>query len=197
MNDQDPNRQHLGTYKSTLECELNDAERAEYARQLAHVEDEWQAYLEKKKSQNAALNAEKARLEADRANLARKVKTGREHREVGCTITAIFDRNVAVTSRDDTGEVISERALKAEERQKVLNLQKADDAVSAVDKLLTDAKKAANEPCTAVVLAGLCTVHGSECPNPETFPDRVAKTKDGAEHPLNHPKTDEAPKTDE
>ena len=177
----DPNQQSLGQFKETLECVLHPAEVAEHAKRLAQIEDEYQAFIEKKKSINAELNAEKAKLEAERAKVARKVKTEREHREVSCTLTAHFDRNLVVSTRDDTGEVVRERALRPDERQQMLKLDETKKAADGLGKSLLDTAKAEvaaekkSEPCTATVLAGLCTVHGSECPDKDTFEQRQAQ----------------------
>ena len=97
---------------------------------------------------------------------------------------------MAVTTRNDTNEVLSERALETSERQGLLKLGEANDvAESILDAAKQPEQPAADQPpdnviemvskaCTATTLAGLCTVHGSECPNPETIAEREAKAKE-------------------
>ncbi|MDX2014183.1 MAG: hypothetical protein SFW67_28550 [Myxococcaceae bacterium] len=175
--------QVFSTYKTNLEVHLHPDEVAQAADRLAALENEYQAMLEERKAVLGSLNAKKTKIEAERAEVARTVRTKKKVREVGCTVTGYFSTNKVVTTRNDTGEAIDTRAMRTEERQSVL---KVVEGKAIATSLLDEARKPEPEKetkqvvvdaCTAAVLAGLCTVHGSECPNPDTLASREAQPK--------------------
>lgn len=203
MTDPAKNQKHLSTYKTELEVQLTPEELHTYSKRLALIEQEMAQHEEFAKSKKAELAAKAAALKAERSNVALKVRSEKEPRLVTCSITAHFDRNVAITTRDDTGEIISERALVPAERQEMLVLENAEKAAEVANDLLAEAKKKPEpvitsqpeakqepkkrerrnvltdaEPCTATTLGGLCTVHGENCPNPETIAEREARAKE-------------------
>lgn len=169
----------LSHYKTELSVKLHPEEEHDYAKRLAAIEGEMAQHDEHAKSVKADLGAKKAKLASERSTVALKIRTGMEPRQVACTITAHFATNKAITTRDDNGEVIDQRPLSEKERQAAL---KFDDARSIASDLLSGAKERPEpvlgaEGCTAATLAGICTVHGSACPNPETIEARQASAK--------------------
>ena len=62
-------------------------------------------------------------------NLAHKIDTGTEDLEVECTITKDYEHNTFKCIRLDTGEVVEERALTAEELQRSMVDERPDDNV--------------------------------------------------------------------
>lgn len=192
MSDPKEETQVLSTYKTELEVKLHPEEVHDYAKRLAAIEGEVASHEDHAKSVKADLAARAAALKAERSKVALKVRTEKELRQVPCTITAYWTTNRAVTSRDDTGEVISERPLTSSERQVAMNIDTAKDVAAG----LIEQAKAAEKPepvitkpeCKAVTLAGICTVHGSDCPNPETIEARQAKAKERRQLLADEPK---------
>lgn len=190
----------LSNYKTDLTVRLHPEEVHDHAKRLAAIEGEMAQHDERAKSVKADLAAQKAKLSSERSNVAMKVRTETEVRQVPCTIVAHFATNRAVTSRDDTGEVIAERPLANGERQALLKL---DESKSMVSDLLASAKEKpapviTPKECGAVTLGGICTAHGSDCPNPETIPQREAKAadKDALKKPRRMTMIDTPPPTD-
>ena len=170
----------LEQHKEDLQVQLHPEEVHDYAKRLAAIEGELAQLEDHIKSVKADLAAKKAKLTSERSNVALKVRTEKETRSVGVTMTAHFRTNRVISTRDDTHEVIAERALSAGERQAALKFDKAGDVARDI---LASAKEKpepiiTTPPCGAATLAGLCTVHGSECPNPETIAERAATPKD-------------------
>lgn len=201
-------KQVLSTYKAELEVKLHAEEVHDYAKRLAAIEGEVAQHEDHAKSVKADLAAKAAALKAERSKVALKVRTEKEVRQVPCTITAHWRTNRAITTRDDTGEVIAERPLSAGERQTALAI---GEAKGVADGLLAaarepeqaEAKKKdepvlTTPPCKAVTLGGICTVHGSDCPNPETIKEREAKAPERRKMKMiDDPPKDDPPPSDE
>jgi len=170
----------LERHKEDLQVQLHPEEVHDYAKRLAAIEGELAQLEDHIKSVKADLAAKKAKLTSERSNVALKVRTEKETRSVGVTMTAHFRTNRVISTRDDTHEVIAERALSAGERQAAMKFDAAKGV--ALDLLASATEKPqpviTTPPCGAVALGGICTVHGSDCPNPETLGEREAKFKD-------------------
>ena len=105
-----------------LECTLTDKERLAYSKLLAEeisakkrAEDELERF---RKQQNATISGNDAQINL----LSEKLNTGREFRDVECTIELNFATNTATITRNDTGELVKERPLKESERQESLEV---------------------------------------------------------------------------
>lgn len=103
-----------------LPCKLTEGEHAERGGELAKVLEEIQALKDGKK---AAAQEWKARIEIAEAHARALTKICRhksEERSVECIEEKIYATGVCRIVRVDTGELVSERALTALERQPVL-----------------------------------------------------------------------------
>ena len=107
----------LNTENRRLPCKLNDEELKAAGTELAQacknidLEEEIQA------TQKATMKSRLATLEDKRTELADKVSTQTEYREVDVQVE-LLDNGTVQEVRTDTGEVIAQRLPKPEERQK-------------------------------------------------------------------------------
>ena len=104
-------------YMAPLFCRLTNDELRDLGQQLAAqvqacVEEETRQGQQRKRMKEAL-----EELEIERDRLAALVADGVEKRDVECVLQADYVMNRAYTLRMDTGEVIDERDLKADERQ--------------------------------------------------------------------------------
>lgn len=114
------------TYKVTrnfierLACKLSDEQLAKCARDIGTSRREMQA-LEAERRQK--IDYFKARIDGVGARideLAEMAASGSEERDVTCQELHVFPLNIVRIVRVDTGEMLSERAMTAEERQETL-----------------------------------------------------------------------------
>lgn len=68
-------------------------------------------------SVSAQYKSEQKKFEAEIASLAEKLNSGWEMRNVGCREVRDFNTGSVYVFREDTEELIEERAMSAEERQ--------------------------------------------------------------------------------
>jgi hypothetical protein len=111
-----------------LFCRLTNDELRDLGQQLAAqvqacVEEETRQGQQRKRMKEAL-----EELEIERDRLAALVADGVEKRDVECVVQADFVLNRAYTLRMDTGEVIDERDLRADERQIGLDIEIAATA---------------------------------------------------------------------
>mgnify|MGYP001618156559 CR=1 FL=1 len=99
----------FGQHLAAVNGEIGDQE-AEFAA----VKTEWKEKLDG--------------LEKERGRVASIIRSRAEHRFVKCEEVAHFSENVVRIIRLDTGEVVRERNMEANERQGVLRLTKAEKA---------------------------------------------------------------------
>jgi len=100
-----------------IEVDLTDAEIADKGRVLAGLEKEIEAAKALLKEECARLRSDVKLLEARRATVAGEIANGKGSVDVECEERLVFETNSLQTMRLDTGEVVSERALSAAERQ--------------------------------------------------------------------------------
>lgn len=120
----------LSRYHASLLCKLTHDEVHEYGRLLAaqvqSITDEEIRQGHERKTMKDRMD----RLEGERDRLAELVSTGSEKREIECIVQADYGTGKAYTIRVDTGEIIDERALKADEKQMGLGIAEADDVAA-------------------------------------------------------------------
>jgi len=100
-----------------LPCKLTSSEFVERAQALAQTTADIASEESRADSLKKQLNAKMAELEAKRQALSAVVQRGEEFRDVACEYTRDFDAGVVYTLRKDTGEIMDERPMRAEERQ--------------------------------------------------------------------------------
>ncbi len=103
--------------KRELPVELTDAELAARGTEQADTE----LKIEALKDKVQGLNGEKRKLEGHRNTLAHVIDKGVEDRMVECKWVEDLDHNVKKLERLDTGEVVENVALTAEDREGSLN----------------------------------------------------------------------------
>ncbi len=110
-----------------LPVQLTRDEKARKSEQLVRALDDQDALELGKK---AAADDFKQRLTAKNAEvrrLTREVSTGVEYREVACEEVMAFERSQVDLVRTDTGEIVSSRAMRPEERQEAMEFGPGDD----------------------------------------------------------------------
>jgi len=108
---------HLRKTTISLPCKLDRDELADRSKRLAILVEKVESARRRTKEVAADLKAEADRIASERDDLARVVASEQEEREVSVEDFADDVRGVVTRVRMDTGEVVSERALRAEERQ--------------------------------------------------------------------------------
>jgi len=116
----------ISRYHTSLLCKLTYEEVFEYggklAAQVARIVDE-----EIRQGHERKIMKEKMEiLEAERNRLAELVNTGFQKRDVECVVQGDYTTGKAYTMRLDTGEVINERVLRADEQQLGLGIEETD-----------------------------------------------------------------------
>ena len=107
-----------------LQCVLTQSEILQYAKRMVGIRSSRLENEDQLDALKKEFNARIATLEAQESELALKIGTGKEWREVACTVTLDYASGDCYTVRDDTFEEIHRRPLTAEERQKKLPLEK-------------------------------------------------------------------------
>ena len=87
----------------------------------------WRAALKELRAENVSrLKAQETEAEAKIWELARTVETSKEDREVTCNVVMDYKANAVKVIRLDTKETVSSRAMMPAERQRELDIEKAD-----------------------------------------------------------------------
>jgi len=137
-------------FKQTREltCKLNEQERLAAGDDLAKVMDSINSCEKEKKSITSSYTARLNELKSKADGLHLKVKDRVEVRKVDCE--EVWDNNTAtvIERRLDTGEVISERKMTADERQRWLfedeqSNKKAEEAANGAEPENNDEEEAA------------------------------------------------------
>lgn len=117
--------------KRFLPCELTESEKVErgatLARELVALNQAQDAEAERRKAEKIELE----KREAEIRMLSVIVASGRETREVEVEIFADHDAGQVYTMRTDTGEILSRRDIRPEERQISLLGAQGEDSVPA------------------------------------------------------------------
>lgn len=106
----------------SLPCILSRDEKAVKSDELVRRLEEKEGLEERKKSSADDFKRMITAKECDIRKLTNEISTGIEHRDVSCHEVMSFARNQVDLVRDDTGEIVSSRTMRAEERQGALAL---------------------------------------------------------------------------
>lgn len=105
------------TITRNLKCELTEGELLAYGKEMAEEEKKVEEAEEEKATVTKALG-ERIKYHSQMArNKAKLINNGYEYREVACDQTFDYPRGLVTITRKDTGDVIEERAMTADERQ--------------------------------------------------------------------------------
>lgn len=100
-----------------LPVKLTADERDERGRELSQAWDDYEVIEEEKKDVSKGLTKKLRDKRADISKLSRTLKVGVEPRVVTCRWVEDFNHNVKRLVRQDTGDIVEERALTTDERQ--------------------------------------------------------------------------------
>lgn len=119
----DPSKVDIRLFIQKLKCELTDKEHTEAAVALAEALDDMTAAESEKKS---LVEQFKARIEAANAEAVRLtglVRNRYEFRDIQCEEVKNFQTGQLTVTREDTSEIVKERELTMEEKQRPLGLE--------------------------------------------------------------------------
>ena len=108
-----------------LRVELTQDELLEAATRLARAQQEISEAEDRKKEINEQIKAEIAAATAEAQREGSKIRNGYEYRDVACMKRLDYAVNSVTITREDTGEVIEDRAMRPDERQAGLDLPAA------------------------------------------------------------------------
>ena len=103
--------------KEYLKCQLTEKEKTELSAQIAKAISDRASAEAKLKEVSASIKAQIAQLDAEISEKALQINNGYEYRNVECRMDKDYRLGTVTITRLDTGEVIRERPMTAEERQ--------------------------------------------------------------------------------
>ena len=115
--------------KEYLKCQLTEKEKTELSAKIAKAISDRASAEAKLKEVSASIKAQIAQLDAEISEKALQINNGYEYRNVECRMDKDYRLGSVTITRLDTGEVIRERPMTAEERQLELPSQKKDKPV--------------------------------------------------------------------
>jgi hypothetical protein len=107
----------LATKTATLKVPLTDQELKEVAEQTYRVEGDLRAFYAHKKEVTSDLKAKEESLDSQLAKLGRLGRDKCEYRPVAVRVEADFRAGKVFEIREDTGEIVAERAVNEQDRQ--------------------------------------------------------------------------------
>ena len=109
------------TYRDRhLERDMTDEERLKVGHDMAEALEESERLEAQKKAYDADLKGQISRLQERAATLAKALRKGKREGNVQVTIVKNWHNGSITVTREDTGEVIEDRAMTFEERQRTL-----------------------------------------------------------------------------
>ena len=103
--------------KEYLKCLLTEKEKTELSAKIAKAISDRASAEAKLKEVGASIKAQIAQLDAEISEKALQINNGYEYRNVECRMDKDYRLGSVTITRLDTGEVIRERPMTAEERQ--------------------------------------------------------------------------------
>jgi len=101
----------------TLKCKLTDEEIREASDCLARTLDELEMLEDEQQKIKSDFKAQIEAKEAATRVQKNLVRDKYAHRQVRCTMTMNYSTLKVIVARDDTGEIITERAMNEDEKQ--------------------------------------------------------------------------------
>lgn len=109
--------------KRFLKYIFNEGEIKDLGAKLAKTFSDHNEAENRLKSVSTQIKSEITALEGMMNSMAEKIRSGYEHREIECKRELDYRLGTVTITRLDTGEVIEERPMDAEEKQRKLDLQ--------------------------------------------------------------------------
>lgn len=110
-----------------LPCELTEVEERELGKKLAHLEGALASHEAGEKEVKDQLKSKRSSLEGQIHGIAGVIRQGHEYRPVDVKIEADYSASRVYEIRQDTGEVITDRPLREDERQTSLLDEPVED----------------------------------------------------------------------
>ncbi len=107
-------------YHERLKCILTNSEKQELGTQMAEAVSRRTEHDKALKSVTASIKSDIAKEDAIISSCSEKIRAGYEFRTVECQDILDFENNKVLTYRLDNGQIIKERTMEPEERQKNL-----------------------------------------------------------------------------
>lgn len=115
-------KQTIQVKTGMLAVELTEKETKDMGKRLAALTGKLDAHGHKEKEVKDGLKGERSALEGEISKVAAIVNQGHEYRPVSIRVEADYGNNMVREYREDTGEIVGERALSEDERQASLDL---------------------------------------------------------------------------
>lgn len=115
-----PDHEILGTGRASLSCALTESELLDAGQRLAQLQGDLAGHLADVKEAAQSAKTRREHLEDEIANVARSIRRRAVDREISTCVLADYKTNAAITVRQDSAEVLYQRALTPDERQRVL-----------------------------------------------------------------------------
>ena len=113
-------RRVLGTRTEQLPVQLTEPEKKELGARMARLEGELREHVRRTKEIAGDMKARKDALDGDLGRVGLVLRQGYELRAIPVRHEADFAAGLVTEVREDTGEVVRERALQPQERQGTL-----------------------------------------------------------------------------
>lgn len=117
----------LKNEKRTLSCDLSDEEVREYSNDLARLTSSISELEEEKKNTASNYGNKISTQRSQTKELARKISTKKELREVHCENFYDWPDGLVITTRQDTMQVIDTEPIPEWERQQHLDLENKEE----------------------------------------------------------------------
>ena len=117
--------------KEYLKCHLTEKEKTELSAKIAKAISDRASAEAKLKEVSTSIKAQIAQLDAEISEKALQINNGYEYRNVECRMDKDYRLGSVTITRLDTGEVIRERPMTAEERQMELPSHKKEKPTKA------------------------------------------------------------------
>lgn len=129
----------------TLECQLTDGEKINYSKELSDALIKIRGLENTLKSFQVQAKAEITCAEEQVSIYTQKISTGKEFREIKCSILYSFENLLKTIVRADTGEIVKVQPMTTDEAQEELKLHPPVEV--AIEKTIEaiDKEKAATE----------------------------------------------------
>ena len=100
-----------------LACALTEDELRSYGGDLARIVQDVASETDRQADLRAQMKARMAELEARQSQLAIKISRREEHRDIEVIVTHDYGNGIVTTHRTDTGQQLTERMMRDDERQ--------------------------------------------------------------------------------
>lgn len=112
---------------------VTDEEKIAMSHKLAQMLCERERINGEKAAACEGWNKEIREIDKRSKQLAKAIHTGKDERDVECEEVMVFETNTVQTKRVDTGEIVDQRAMTADERQTSLLADPGSDAATDLE----------------------------------------------------------------